>query len=236
MITKYYCIDCGKELSKKKYQRCRSCRQLGKLNHNFGKLQKQNLCKCGNLKNRTSLECRLCANKTHSERMKKSFRENENHPFKPKFGKPSNRYIDGRKNKIYYCKICNINEIGYYTYWFGKSRCKSCAKKEDSYKIVGKNNPSWNGGTSLELYPLGWTKTFKEQIRHRDGYKCQICGKPEVESNRRLDIHHKDYNKENINSNNLITLCQSCHGKTNGNREYWKRYFNQISVLVRKSS
>ena len=24
-------------------------------------------------------------------------------------------------------------------------------------------------------YPLGWTKTFKEQIRYRDRYKCQNC-------------------------------------------------------------
>jgi 5-methylcytosine-specific restriction endonuclease McrA len=236
MTNKHYCIDCGKELSKKKYKRCRSCSQIGNLNHNFGKLSKQNLCKCGNLKNRTSLKCRKCADKIHSKKMRKNFKANDNHPFKPKFGKPSNRYIDGRKNKIYYCKICGVNKVGYRTYWVGKGRCKLCAKNKDSYKIFRENNPNWNGGKSFEPYPLGWNRTFKEQIRYRDGYKCQICGVPEIECKSKLHVHHKDYDKENLKLDNLVSLCQSCHMKTNYNREYWERYFNQISVLVRKSS
>jgi hypothetical protein len=82
-------------------------------------------------------------------------------------------------------------------------------------------NPNWRGGKSFEPYPLGWTKIFKEQIRQRDGYKCCFCGIPEVENGRRLDVHHKDYNKDNINPDNLISLCRSCHTKTNFNREHW---------------
>lgn len=41
------CLDCGKELSKKIYKRCRSCNQKGELNHNWnGGLP---VCKnCGN--------------------------------------------------------------------------------------------------------------------------------------------------------------------------------------------
>lgn len=39
-------------------------------------------------------------------------------------------------------------------------------------------------------------------------------------------VHHIDYNKLNCNPNNLITLCKSCHMKTNFNREYWLDYFN----------
>lgn len=91
--------------------------------------------------------------------------------------------------------------------------------------LYREKNGNWQGGKSFEPYPLGWTNTFKEQIRYRDGYKCQICGCPEVECNRKLDVHHKDYNKMNINPKNLISLCKSCHMKTNGNREYWKEYF-----------
>ena len=60
MRTKYYCIDCETEISGNRAKRCRSCSQIGKLNHNFGKLPKQNLCKCGNLKNRISLNCKEC--------------------------------------------------------------------------------------------------------------------------------------------------------------------------------
>ena len=94
----------------------------------------------------------------------------------------------------------------------------------------GENSPNWQGGRSFEPYPLGWTKTFKEQIRYRDGYRCQLCGIPEVECNQRLHIHHIDYNKENINDNNLVSLCNSCHGKTQGNRNYWFKLFKNRRI------
>lgn len=89
----------------------------------------------------------------------------------------------------------------------------------------GKTAPNWKGGKSFESYPLGWTQMFKKQIRDRDEHKCQFCGCPEIDCNRKLSVHHIDYNKENLNPNNLISLCQSCHLKTNGNRDYWYAYF-----------
>ena len=93
------------------------------------------------------------------------------------------------------------------------------------------NNFNWKDGKSFEPYPLGWNKTFKEQIRYRDEYKCQICGKPEVECKRKLHVHHIDYNKMNLKEDNLISLCQSCHMKTNGNRKYWTNYFQKKYVM-----
>jgi len=33
----------------------------------------------------------------------------------------------------------------------------------------------------------------------------------------------------NSNKRNLITLCTSCHSRTNFNRDYWKNYFINIS-------
>lgn len=89
----------------------------------------------------------------------------------------------------------------------------------------GDKNGNWRGGISIQLYPLGWTNTHKEQIRFRDGYKCQICGLTEVEHCRKLSVHHIDYIKENIEPNNLISLCTSCHMKTNRNRDFWKNHF-----------
>ena len=86
----------------------------------------------------------------------------------------------------------------------------------------GEKSPNWQGGKSFELYPLGWTRTFREQIRRRDQYRCQLCGIPEAECNRRLHVHHIDYNKMNINPNNLLSLCLRCHCKTNVNRKRWK--------------
>jgi len=34
-----------------------------------------------------------------------------------------------------------------------------------------------------------------------------------------------DYDKLNIKPKNLISLCHSCHMKTNYNREYWRQRF-----------
>ena len=75
---------------------------------------------------------------------------------------------------------------------------------------------------SFEPYSLDWNNELKTKIRERDNYTCQICkvnGK---------GIHHIDYNKQNCKESNLITLCRSCHSKTNTNREYWISHFYQI--------
>ena len=100
------------------------------------------------------------------------------------------------------------------------TRCKSCSKK-------GELHSNWKGSTSFEPYPLGWSNTFKEQIRYRDEYKCQECGTPEVENGRKLDVHHIDYNKNNIKPSNFISLCRKCHAKTNYHRDYWEKHFKE---------
>ena len=49
-------------------------------------------------------------------------------------------------------------------------------------------------------------------------------GCPQIECNRKLAVHHIDYDKLNLNPNNLISLCISCHVKTNKDREYWRQH------------
>lgn len=85
----------------------------------------------------------------------------------------------------------------------------------------------WKGGVSFELYTLDWTETLRESIRERDGFMCQECGVHQDELNRRLHIHHIDYDKKNCNPNNLISLCINCHMKTNVDRERWVNYFKK---------
>jgi len=80
----------------------------------------------------------------------------------------------------------------------------------------GPNNSFWNGGTSFDPYPIIFNDAFKQIIRDRDNHQCAICrfsGK---------DVHHIDYNKDNTIPKNCIILCRSCHGVTNGNRDYWQ--------------
>jgi hypothetical protein len=95
--------------------------------------------------------------------------------------------------------------------------------------LTGAKSPNWRGGKSFEPYPLGWNKTHKEQIRYRDGYRCQLCGVPEIETGRKLDVHHIDYDKNNIEAENLTSLCKGCHAKTNHNRERWTEFFGKIT-------
>ena len=107
----------------------------------------------------------------------------------------------------------------------GKSKGKENALKSIEKirkSLSGDKNPSWLGGKSFEPYSLDWKETLKRAIRERDNYICQLC------SQYGFFTHHIDYNKKNCNTDNLITLCNSCHSKTNFNREYYKNYFTKI--------
>lgn len=99
--------------------------------------------------------------------------------------------------------------------------------------ISGENHPNWNGGKSFELYGLEFNIELKEKIRERDNHRCQQCFRHQDElyskSGRKykLHIHHIDYNKQNNNKNNLISLCRNCHLQTNFKREDWINYFKE---------
>lgn len=85
------------------------------------------------------------------------------------------------------------------------------------------------GNKFLEKYTPSFTGQLKERVRVRDNFICKLCKVPELEIGRKLSIHHIDYNKKNDNINNLVSLCTSCHAKTNINRENWKERFTNGS-------
>lgn len=91
-------------------------------------------------------------------------------------------------------------------------------------------NPNWQGGKSFELYGANWTERLKDLVRKRDNYLCRLCG--EIQGNIAHDVHHIDFDKRNCSPANLITLCHTCHVKTNRNKEYWIKYFqDKISII-----
>jgi len=124
------------------------------------------------------------------------------------------------KGKKCYCIDCG-KKISKYS----KRRCQSCAK-------TGKLNPSYINGLGKEPYPLNFNNKLKKQIRKRDDYTCQQCGKKQENYYQKLTIHHIDYDKNNPNPNNLISLCRSCNTVANKDRDYWFAYFNYIMVYL----
>jgi DEAD/DEAH box helicase domain-containing protein len=63
-------------------------------------------------------------------------------------------------------------------------------------------------------YGPGWAR-LRDEVRLRDGYRCQVCGAPEL--GRAHDVHHKipfrafATRQEANQLSNLITLCPTCH-------------------------
>lgn len=93
----------------------------------------------------------------------------------------------------------------------------------------GSNSPTWNGGSSYEPYDTNFTNDLKEEVRDRDKRMCKLCEKPEQECvQEKLHVHHIDYDKKNTVKENLVSLCGSCHAKTNFNRRYWQQYFELV--------
>lgn len=81
-------------------------------------------------------------------------------------------------------------------------------------------------------YPVKFNRKLKEKIRKRDNYKCQVCGITQKEykskTNKHLSVHHIDYDRENCKENNLISICQKCHGRTKTNKQIWIDFFTSI--------
>jgi len=143
------------------------------------------------------------------------FYSGKNHP-KYKDGK----YCKGRKN---YCPDCfkegKIIEI--------KSRANFCK----SHCQKGERSSNYIHGLGHKGYSQEF-RNLREQILKRDNYICQNCNMTEEEHlivmGKGLHVHHIDYNKQNCDITNLITLCNWCNLRANKNRHYWINYFRRI--------
>lgn len=84
----------------------------------------------------------------------------------------------------------------------------------------------------LNPYPIEFAK-IKKYIKERDNFVCILC----ASVSGKLHVHHIDYNKQNNQEENLITLCFRCHMLTNFQRDFWKIVFASIlsgSRVVKK--
>jgi 5-methylcytosine-specific restriction endonuclease McrA len=147
--------------------------------------------------------------KKHSEEWKQKARDRYKGENNPMYGIPSP--MTGKHHSL------EVRE---------KIRQGKMGKNNPSFGKIGEKSYRWNGGTSFLPYDLNWNRQFKESIKERDGC-CMLCNTKFPET-LVFHIHHIDYNKENTTKENCITLCHSCHSKTNTHREDWKLKFYDI--------
>ena len=98
---------------------------------------------------------------------------------------------------------------------------------ERAGKQLGPNGPNWKGGLSFLPYCHKFNDKFKEKIRERDNYTCQLCGLKQMSLigyHKRLAVHHVHYDKQNCYPD-LITLCLLCNLNVNSNRKHYESLF-----------
>ena len=77
-------------------------------------------------------------------------------------------------------------------------------------------------------------ENIRKAVILRDGCKCMECSK----SNCKLEVHHIKPRRLNGSNtlNNLITLCETCHQKTEGKEEqYMEHYFSILNSSDNKN-
>lgn len=115
-----------------------------------------------------------------------------------------------------------------------ESKTKSGLEKTSLHRNRNRTKPVIKNGKE---YNPNWQEIRKE-IYKRDNWTCQECGCKCLDKRRqikgkRIQCHHIDYEIKNCNSDNLITLCASCHAKTNFKRENWINYYkNKMENIV----
>ena len=108
---------------------------------------------------------------------------------------------------------------------------KDLTVKDDNRILAGSKSPSWENGKSFEPYGVEFNNGLKKEIRERDSYQCQLCGKFQQELRRKLDIHHINYNKKDSRKRNLIGLDEHCHKRTRINRDKWQFLFETLQEI-----
>lgn len=134
---------------------------------------------------------------------------------------PECKQLDSRNRVHKKCDFCG-KEIDVQPARVERSVRNYCSRICSDLGRMGENHPMWLGGVSFKPYCNKFNKQRKELVRNKFNRTCFLCGRPEDE--KKLPIHHIDYNKNSICNGKswpLIPLCSSCHSKTNFNRWYW---------------
>ena len=153
-------------------------------------------------------------------------------PWHKHHGTPSyikGHYWNGKKRAKETNQKVSEGNKGRTCFWKGRKRPKH--SKWMMKNCQGDTHPAWKGGISCEPYCDVWQdKDYKESIKKRDGYKCLNPDCKNISC--RLTLHHINYNKKDCSHKNLITLCLSCNGRANADREWHESWY--LAILHRR--
>jgi len=137
---------------------------------------------------------------------------------KPSEAELRSMYIDDNMSAREIGKLCGVNGNTVLV-WMKDYGIESRTISEST---SGEKNGNWKNGISKQPYCYKFNNAFKEAVRERDNYTCQLCG---CEQNgRRLSVHHIHYLKEDCYPD-VVALCCSCNTRVNANRDYWEERF-----------
>lgn len=100
---------------------------------------------------------------------------------------------------------------------------RECHRKWLSESFTGEGHPNWKGG-GLEPYGKGRRRPKLDTLA-RDNHACVICGRSRDDLGRNPDVHHMvpvrhfveapvDDETDAHGPSNLVTLCVSCHQRS----------------------
>ena len=139
-------------------------------------------------------------------------------------------YLSGKNSPNFKGGLSKCVDCGKLTSSHLSKRCWNCFLKHNQ----GKKHPCYIHG--LFKYPQKFNNKLKESIRKRDNYICKLCNEKIINNTKEyfLAVHHIDYNKQNCNKDNLISLCGGCNSKVNINRKKWIKYFRKLINTKRR--
>ncbi len=96
------------------------------------------------------------------------------------------------------------------------------------WAVRGKKNVNWKGGVAE--YPDHYTMKRNRLLKLK-----QVNGKCEKCDEKAILIHHKDGSKNNHSLDNLIPLCQKCHGVIHtGRKNKTSKYKNLYGITLKE--